>query len=458
MSRKRLFSSDLPAPRPSLARNAKSAGDDKRRVAQAEEDELELLNYITVHKKPNEEALGMELGTPMWDVDGKYVLPGRDYAIPVSVKIQAEIVGEFRLHMGAARMASITCVVCSKKEIRAYASRLNLSVFERQFRENCTATKDVPEDIARKHSHHLLAGMLVDTLGIFADDCLASPYVTLCNECSSKLSNRGSKSKCPPCGLTNGTWVGDVPSPLQGLTFCEETLIGQYFMRGMVLTLRAAGGGGRQHGFKGNVISFPLNPKSTAAALTRLPHHPDALKDVVEVHYYGPDSLRGEFTKPGSSTRHILTVRREKVRLALVWLVANNVLYQDVQLDEANLAVLPDDGVPETCWLTMFRRTPQAFSSEIHVEREGYTAAPDADSEIPQVGAGDEDGEGPGEDHGITSSGVVDSNGTGKFHKFHRTCCVGTDIPYFASRSGGENCEPFCHAVYFASAGGSDAS
>ena len=118
--------------------------------------------------------------------------------------------------------------------------------------------------------------------------------VTLCSICSADTGI----GKAPRLSAAYGTWVGDVPDCLQGLTLAEEILIGLVFMRGVVIFLDGQGPQShRQRGFKGHVISIPLHADSTLQALTDLPRSSSELADAIAVVYYSSASARDELRR-----------------------------------------------------------------------------------------------------------------------------------------------------------------
>ena len=118
-----------------------------------------------------------------------------------------------------------------------------------------------------------------------------------------------------------------VPEELQGLTQCEEMLIARAFPLMQVYT--KAGGG--QLGYKGHVINLPNDIQHIADILPRY------AKDVPVILF----NVKGNDQQKSISFR----VRREKVLLALKWLIQNNPLYKDIVIDESRLNALPVDGV-----------------------------------------------------------------------------------------------------------------
>ena len=84
-------------------------------------------------------------------------------------------------------------------------------------------------------------------------------------------------------------------------------------------------------GYSGHCINLPQNVKELA---TSLPRYPKELS-VIIVKVKGRDN-----------TFKDVSVRREKVHNALLWLIHNNPHYSDIEINEYALNTLPENGVP----------------------------------------------------------------------------------------------------------------
>ena len=117
-----------------------------------------------------------------------------------------------------------------------------------------------------------------------------------------------------------------VPPELQGLSQTEEMLIACALP---VMRIYIKPGG--QRGYSGHCINLPQNVEELASSLPRYP------KDlsVIIVKVKGRDN-----------TFKDCVVRSQKVHSALLWLIQNNPLYTDVQINEQALNCLPNNGVP----------------------------------------------------------------------------------------------------------------
>jgi hypothetical protein len=116
-----------------------------------------------------------------------------------------------------------------------------------------------------------------------------------------------------------------------------------------------------QTALKGNVITFPQSVSDIARSL---PLSPNELPDLIKIIFVGRTIPNKE------QARSILTVRREIVREALIWLQRNNILYKDVLIDH----LIVDKDVPDSLWDTL--SVVQQSESD-NTERSGY-----ADNEL----------------------------------------------------------------------------
>ena len=117
-----------------------------------------------------------------------------------------------------------------------------------------------------------------------------------------------------------------VPCQLQGLTQLEEMLIARALP---IMTVYIKPGG--QRGYSGHCINLPQNVQELALTL---PRYPKDLTMIV-VKMKGKDNSFKD-----------VSVRRQKVADALLWLINNNPHYKDVKINQHSLNNLPDHGVP----------------------------------------------------------------------------------------------------------------
>ena len=117
-----------------------------------------------------------------------------------------------------------------------------------------------------------------------------------------------------------------VPHQLQNLTQTEEMLIARALP---IMRVYIKPGG--QRGYSGHCINLPQNVTELA---TSLPRYPKDLA-VIIVKVKGRDN-----------TFKDVTVRKQKVHNALVWLKNNNPHYSELIINEDALNILPENGVP----------------------------------------------------------------------------------------------------------------
>ena len=143
------------------------------------------------------------------------------------------------------------------------------------------------------------------------------PYV--CSRCS-RDKKSPKKFSCE-----NSMIPSSVPHELQNLTQIEEMLIACALP---IMRVYIKPGG--QRGYSGHCINLPQNVTELA---TSLPRYPKDLA-VIIVKVKGRDN-----------TFKDVTVRKQKVHSALVWLINNNPHYSEITINEDALNSLPENGV-----------------------------------------------------------------------------------------------------------------
>lgn len=165
--------------------------------------------------------------------------------------------------------------------------------------------------------------------------------------CDPCLRHLRQGKKIPPLALANNMWIGPQPKELTCLSMSEQLLIARAFPRCYVYKLYPKDGGHRpdslQRGMKGNVTSYAMNTNDVAHMVdgALYPHKPSILPSLIGVCFMGRGAL------PRNWLKETFGVRRALVRKALQWLKSNNPLYDDIEISEDNLDLLPEDGVPE---------------------------------------------------------------------------------------------------------------
>ncbi len=115
-----------------------------------------------------------------------------------------------------------------------------------------------------------------------------------------------------------------VPHELQNLTQIEEMLIAR-----ALPIMRVCIKPGGQRGYSGHCINLPQNVTELATSLPRYPK--DLAVIIVKV-------------KRRDNTFKDVTVRKQKVHIALVWLI-NNPHYSEIIINEDALNSLPENSV-----------------------------------------------------------------------------------------------------------------
>ena len=131
-------------------------------------------------------------------------------------------------------------------------------------------------------------------------------------------------------------------------------------------------------------------PQSVSEIARSLPLSPNELPDLIKIIFVGRTIPNKE------QARSILSVRRETVREALIWLHRNNILYKDILIDHLIVDKLPINDVPDSLWDTL--SIAERSESE-NIERSGY-----ADNELT---AGETNSSGP---IPLAASALIDTN------------------------------------------------
>ncbi|CAF1163308.1 unnamed protein product [Rotaria sordida] len=158
----------------------------------------------------------------------------------------------------------------------------------------------------------------------------------LCRQCYTDLLSNNQ----PSLSLSNLMWIGNIPQELKDLTLPEQKLIALYRHSSCVVKLCSIIGDPSlaQSALKGNVITFPQNLSDIAK---QLPLSLDELPHIIKIIFVGK-------TIPSKDQlRSILTVRREKIRTALIWLHANNILYNNIDINHLLIDTLPTNEIPD---------------------------------------------------------------------------------------------------------------
>ncbi|KAF8516497.1 hypothetical protein JB92DRAFT_2829301 [Gautieria morchelliformis] len=101
-----------------------------------------------------------------------------------------------------------------------------------------------------------------------------------------------------------------------------------------------------QRGMAGNVTTYAINTPQVSEMLQGklLPRCPDVLASVIAVAFIGRGNV------PKNWLKSTFRVWRQVVLEALIWLRANNPLYQHIPLSQEHVDSLPVDDIPRRLW------------------------------------------------------------------------------------------------------------
>ncbi|KAJ6436777.1 ectomycorrhiza-upregulated zf-MYND domain-containing protein [Purpureocillium lavendulum] len=193
-------------------------------------------------------------------------------------------------------------------------------------------------------------------------DCFSSHEgsgVQVCRECRVSLD----AGRLPRACSVNNMAIGcehRYPEELDGLSPVEERLIALqvpfgYITKFTVDNKTRSDLSYRTH-VRGHIVVFPNKVEDLVA--TVLPH--PLLQSVEDIHISWSGS-----SKPGSAdVRHLLQVRKSRVRAALSWLQKNNPLYEHVEINQAEIDgwhYADGSDVPTLIMDRMQREEPSTF-------------------------------------------------------------------------------------------------
>ncbi|KAF8120375.1 hypothetical protein EV363DRAFT_1084715, partial [Boletus edulis] len=160
----------------------------------------------------------------------------------------------------------------------------------------------------------------------------------VCNECLRALK----LNTTPKFALANNMWIGKVPHQLAVLTLPEQLLISRHYPRCYVVKLYPRDGHisnpeHLQRGMVGNVTLYNMNTEAIVEMLEGqlMPQPAVQLASVLAITYIGSKKL------PKAWLKSTFRVRRSIVYEALIWLKANNEMYQDITICRERLDSLP---------------------------------------------------------------------------------------------------------------------
>lgn len=277
----------------------------------------------------------------------------------LSSEMKEKLLEAFRQETSSESVKQFTCACCAarypsiRRRDRALTD-INIDLLKRSGSTYWSARQDpVTEDqnmesaraVATQAFPMPMQGILPDVFlhpdGVY-NDCvngIDTMMVSLCKKCCSTLD----RNKLPALSLANGTYLGDVPPELKDLTPVEESMIALCRTKCWILQLKEADSHstlpGVQRGVRGHIIIHPQHPEKTE---TTLPLTLDEAAKPICVVFVGSKSPTKEWLKEKAVP---LSVRRDKIKRALVWLKENNVLYRDILVDEGRIDSLPENDI-----------------------------------------------------------------------------------------------------------------
>ncbi|KAG8730428.1 hypothetical protein FRC12_020274 [Ceratobasidium sp. 428] len=279
------------------------------------------------------------------------------------------------------------CAVCARRRLTSEAEFVRMQVSDIPNRHRLVPHIPHP-------AHVPTQGCLLEPKGCHGTELDSSnPIADICKDCLNDL--QGSSDLPPKYSLANNLWVGEIPWEIERLTLAEHLLIARYFPRILVIKLYPRGRSQRnlpadqvQTGLRGNVTTFELNSAAIADMISGklMPQKCDILASILSVTFIGRAKIRDP------NTLHMLRVRRGPVTDALKWLKENNPKYYgDIIIDQARLAALPSDGLPDAIKVGIRYEDNELMVNEGysgHVP-ESYDAEHSDDEEVPDS---DDDG------------------------------------------------------------------
>ena len=244
------------------------------------------------------------------------VKPAKFPPEPASQKLQEKIISEFCNDTSPAAFEEAGCAVCGELIPLTRLKLLKDAACDMTVLYNSDVTRKERKTADSKIEE--LDGPVIDTT---CDH--------ICDICQNSLN----KGKRPINSLSNGLWIGEIPTELEGLTFAERILIARVRHNKCLVCVSS----GRAK-MTANAIMFS-NP--TLKVYKKLPPSQEELDEVLAFIFTGVAQPTEDDFK-----RTPMLVRRNKVALALEWLKLNHVDYTDLEISEENLQSYPLEGVP----------------------------------------------------------------------------------------------------------------
>jgi hypothetical protein len=197
----------------------------------------------------------------------------------------------------------------------------------------------------------------------------------------------------------NVTMCQHYPSVLEDLTPVEECFIAKCHPIGSILKLRPGGRSSttNYNALKGHMIVIPQDPEPL---LQILPSPDLELDNLIKVFWLGKYPPTDRDLKP------FLCVRKNKVLMALRYLVQHNHLYRDIKINYAMTDSWADEFIPPE-----IAENITCIGNSDHHEREGYTVSLESGNYENDLQAAQEEAFHSDDDPLVTGSVYTDVNG-----------------------------------------------
>ena len=265
--------------------------------------------------------------------------------------LKDKLINLFREQTSSESLASVTCAASAESTFLSLCNRvpvdehLDLEMLKRPDRRHIPGKDEIVDPLwidSETYAPRFIAPLpfepdvIVDPAGVSTNEH-GNHVLTLCNTCCTAIRSR----KVPPLALANHMMLGAVPDELKDLTVVEEAMIAKCRAKCWVIQLkeetRDTSAPNSQRGLKGHIIVYPQRPSSIA---TILPPSLDEVSTPICVIFVGSSPPTAEWLRTKAKP---LSVRREKVRQALVWLKQHNLHYKDIKINEDILQTLPEE-------------------------------------------------------------------------------------------------------------------
>ncbi|KAF8803427.1 hypothetical protein BYT27DRAFT_7214734 [Phlegmacium glaucopus] len=272
-------------------------------------------------------------------------------------------VAEFIDRTGNVALATGICAVCARETGSMELLLHRIDSFPNPHRL---------EPMGTHSSHDLFNRMLLHPPGVENDGT-----AHICVECLRALKS----NKVPMFALANGLWIGQIPHELAYLTLPEQILIAKYFPAAYIIKLYPKKAGARHwdkrqmySGLRGNVSTYRLDQSQITSMVdgSIMPQAAKVLAATIGITFVGPKNL------PERSLPNMFRVRRQRVKMALEWLKANNPLFKDITISASRLAQLPEDDIPYELLATAKLSTDV---NTLYAEQDGYIPSQDTNED-----------------------------------------------------------------------------